>query len=309
MDKLLINFNKFTIINTFRLTMRKNILYALLLSLTLGSCGEKMDDANYMTTAFLAQPTPPATEGPLRLLFVGNSHTEYFASFPKMLEALAKSNNKSLEVMKLVDMGVSIDQILVANQEEVDNLFSATDTDGNYFDFLILQESTPVVIQELTNYQANVKSVHDLITANSPGVATYIYGLTAPFDYHDPDYSVYQSILQENGVIVAQSTPNTGYLNFAGVLGAAYRGKEGYVALVDGKDRLRFTDSSHHMLNDAVFINSLVLYKTLFGEMPEIPQQLPLSTGTGDKDIIQMMNVATGISNPNALIKIAANFK
>lgn len=289
--------------------MKKIVLFALFASLALGSCGDKTKDADQTATALVAKPTPPTAEGTLRVLFVGNSHTEYFASFPQVLEALAKENSKPLEVKKLVEMGVSLDRILASNKKEADKIFSATDADGNYFDFIILQESTPVAIQDLEDYKANVKTIHDLATKNSPEVATYIYGLTAPFEYNGSDYKEYQPILQENGVMVAQSVPNTGYLNFSAVLGAAYQGKEGYIAVVEGKDQLRFTDSSHHMLNDAVFVNSIVLYQTLFGETPKIPQQLPLSTGTADHDGIKIMDVEKGVSNPGALLKIAANFK
>lgn len=289
--------------------MKKIVLFALFASLALGSCGNKTNDADQETIALVAKPTPPNAEGTLRVLFVGNSHTEYFASFPKLLEALAQENNRSLEVKKLVEMGESIDRILDSNKKEADKIFSATDADGNYFDFIILQESTPVAIQELETYKANVKTIHNLATKNSPDVATYIYGLTAPFEYNGSDYKDYQPILQENGITVAQSVPNTGYLNFSSVLGAAYQGKEGYIALVDGKDQLRFTDNSRHMLNDAVFVNSIVLYQTLFGETPKIPQQLPLSTGTSDNDDIKVMDVSKGVSNPDALLKIAANFK
>lgn len=296
--------------------MKKILLSAFIGALILTSCGDKnktagTDGATEGTTSkeLVAKPTPPKAEGPVRVLFVGNSHTEYFASFPKMLEALAKENNKEVEVKSLLAMGVSIDKIIGANKKDADKLFGKTDKDGNYFDYVILQEATPVAIQELDKYKTNTKNVHDQVITNSPGVATYIYGLTVPFEYNGADYKDYQPLLVENGVAVAKALPNTGYLDFSSVLGAAYEGKEGYTATKDGKDVLRHTDSSRHMLNDAVFVNSIVLYQTLFGETPKIPQQLPLSTGTGDSDNIKVMNVKDGVSNPDALLKIATSFK
>lgn len=57
------------------------------------------------------------------------------------------------------------------------------------------------------------------------------------------------------------------------------------------------------------FLNSIVLYQYLFGETPKIPLQLPLSTGTGDNDEIKLMDVSKGVSNPEALLKIATSFK
>lgn len=296
--------------------MKKILLSVFVGALVLTSCGDKNKTAGTdgatdesAPKELVTKPTPPKAEGPVRVLFVGNSHTEYFASFPKMLEALAKENNKEIEVKSLLAMGVSIDKIISENKKDADKLFGKTDKDGNYFDYVILQEATPVAFQELAKYKSNTKNVHDQVIKNSPGVATYIYGLTIPVEYNGADYKEYQPELINNGVAVAKALPNTGYLDFSSVLGAAYEGKEGYVASKDGKDVLRHTDSSRHMLNDAVFVNSIVLYQTLFGETPKIPQQLPLSTGTGDSDTIKVMNVKDGVSNPDALLKIATSFK
>lgn len=279
----------------------------ILCSLAIGvlfftSCGSESKES-------ISKPTPPKSEGPVRVLFVGNSHTEYYASFPKMLEALTKANNKQVEVFTLIEMGVSIDKILSANQDKADQLFAKTDTDGNFLDYIILQESTPVAIEEEDEYKANCKTIHDLVVKNSPDVATYIYELAVPLDYTDSDYKEYQKILTQNAMSVVKSLPNAGKLPFAQAIKDAYEGKEGYSAEKDGKDVLRFTDNSHHMLNDAVFMNSIILYQYLFNETPQIPQQLPLGTGTGDDDKIVLMNVSEGVSNPSALEKIAASYK
>lgn len=279
----------------------------ILCSLAIGvlfftSCGSESKES-------ISKPTPPKSEGPVRVLFVGNSHTEYYASFPKMLEALTKANNKQVEVFTLIEMGVSIDKILSANQDKADQLFAKTDADGNFLDYIILQESTPVAIEEEDEYKANCKTIHDLVVKNSPDVATYIYELAVPLDYTDSDYKEYQKILTQNAMSVVKSLPNAGKLPFAQAIRDAYEGKEGYSAEKDGKDVLRFTDNSHHMLNDAVFMNSIILYQYLFDETPQIPQQLPLGTGTGDDDKIVLMNVSEGVSNPSALEKIAASYK
>jgi hypothetical protein len=257
----------------------------------------------------IPKPVPPKSEGTIRVLFVGNSHTEYYASFPLMLDALAKANNKQVEVEALLEMGVSIDKNLAANKKEADELFAQTDTDGNYFDYIILQESTPVAAQYENKYIDNCKSIHALVAKNSPDVATYIYELMMPDDYTSSDYKEWQETLTQNAIKVAESLPNAGVLRFASTLGQAYQGKEGYSAMQNGKDMLRYTDNSRHMLNDAVFLNSIVLYQTLFNETPTIPQQLPLATGTGDNDEIVFMDVKQGVSNPDALIKIAAAYQ
>lgn len=295
--------------------MKKRILYSLLGAFLLISCtsGNKQSaegaDSQEKKQETIAKPTPPKSEGPVRVLFVGNSHTEYFASFPLMLEALVKENGKQAEVVTLIEMGVSIDKNLSANKKKAKDLFAKTDKDGNYLDYIILQESTPVAVQDEDKYVENGKTIHTMAATNSPDVATYVYELMFPEDYDASDYKEYQTILTDNAIKVTKSLPNTGILRFATALGDAYQGKEGYSNKKDGKDVLRHTDNSRHMLNDAVFMNSIVLYQTLFGETPKIPAQLPLATGTGDNDEISLMDVSKGVSNPEALQKIAAAYK
>lgn len=292
--------------------MKKTFITFLIGTMFLVSCGSGSNNKTTTETSEpkkeqIAKPTPPKAEGPIRVLFVGNSHTEYYVSFPEALTALAKENNKEIEVSTLLKMGVSIDKILSGNKLKANKLFAEVDSDGNYFDYVILQESTPVAIQKEKQFASDCKMMHDAIIKNSPEVATYIYELMAPFDASGSDYKDYQKILDDNVETVAKSLPNTGILQFATALQLAYSGQEDYTAIKDGKDLLRHTDSSCHMLNDALFLNSIVLYRTLFGETPKIPQQLPLTTGTGDNDDIKMMDVNVGVSNPAALEKIAAS--
>ena len=271
--------------------------------------GTTTNDSGATPKETVAKPTPPKVEGTVRVLFVGNSHTEFFVSYPKMLEALCKENGKNVEVLTLVEMGVGIDEVLSANKSKADKMFAQTDTDGNYIDYVIMQEATRVSVQEDGKFSSNTKMLHDLIVKNSPGVATYVYQLMTPLDIETSDFKTYQPQIVEIVKEVAKSLPNAGVVNFADVLTSAYEGKEGYVSKKDGADLLRFSDSSKHALNDAVFLNSIVLYQYLFGETPKIPQQLPLSTGTSDSDEIKLMDVSKGVSNPEALLKIATSFK
>lgn len=271
--------------------------------------GATTNDSNSTSKETVVKPTPPNAEGTIRVLFVGNSHIEYFVSYPKMLEALCKENGKNVEVLTLVEMGVGIDDVLSANKTKADKMFGQTDTDGNYIDYVIMQESTRIAIQDDAKFSSNTKMLHDLIVKNSPGVATYVYQLMIPDDVESSDFKEYQPLMNENISKIAKALPNAGVINFASVLISAYEGKEGYESKKDGADLLRFTDSSRHMMNDAVFLNSVILYQYLFGEAPKIPQQLPLSTGTGDSDEIKLMDVSKGVSNPEALLKIATSFK
>jgi len=248
------------------------------------------------------KPIPPKSEGPIRVLFVGNSHTEFYVSYPELLKALVKENDKSVEVLTLLEMGVSIDKILSSNKSKADKLFSLEDNDGNYFDYIILQESSPVAMMDLAKYKWNCKSLYNLASKQSPDVAVYIYELVSPFDRKDLKFALYQKKLLSNALEVAQSLPNAGVLKFASVIRSAYAGNEGYSAKKDGVDLLRYTDNSFHILNDAAFLNSIFLYKTLFDETPKIPQKLPLATGTDDSDSIELLEVESVISNPKFII-------
>ncbi|WP_177765890.1 hypothetical protein [Flavobacterium sp. I3-2] len=296
--------------------MKMILLSSLFAIAILVSCDKKNDangtnsnDSSSESKETVAKPTAPKSEGTVRVLFVGNSHTEYFVSFPKVLEALCKENGKNVEVLSLLQMGEGIDKIISSNKSAADKMFGQTDADGNYIDFVIMQESTPIAIQEVDKFNSNTKMLHDLVAKNSPGVATYVYQLMAPFEFGSSDFKDYQPVLIENVNNAAKALPNAGVINFATVLASAYEGKEGYNPKNNEVDLLRFTDTSKHMLNDAVFLNSIVLYQNLFGETPKIPQQLPLSTGTSDNDDIKMMDVSKGVSNPDALLKIATSFK
>lgn len=291
----------------------KNIFLLLVFSVSLLiSCDTKKDNSDSLqedtNISKITKPNAPNFKGAQRILFVGNSHTEYFASFPQIVQALCIENGKNVEVLTLIEMGVGINKILTANKSKADKMFKQTDADGNYLDFIIIQEATPIAIQYEDQFLNNSKSILDLAMLNSPDVATYIYELMAPFDYGTSDFKNYQLLLTENVINVAKALPNTGVLNFATVLNFAYQNKGGYASRKKNKDMLRHIDSSRHMLNDAVFLNSIVLYQYIYGETPKIPQQLPLSTGTDDKDQIKLMDVNKGVSNPSALLKIAKNF-
>ena len=216
--------------------MKKIILTSFLGVFLFVSCGKKVDDikggesSQEVTKNEIVKPVPPKSEGPIRVLFVGNSHTEYFASYPELLKALSKENGKNVEVETLLTMGVSIDKILADNKSKADKMFAKTDPDGNYFDYIILQEATPVAIQESDKFISNSKTVRDLVSKNSPDVATYVYQLMSPFEYGSSDFKDYQAYIFDNVDNVVKAVPNSGVLNFADVLAAAYDSKENYVA-------------------------------------------------------------------------------
>lgn len=285
----------------------KKILITLLAGVLLFSCkkNEQQPSENSASTS-ISQPTPPKFDGTRRILFVGNSHTEYFVSLPAMFDELCKTNNQNIEAQSLLEMGVSIDEILQAHQEDATTLFAQTDKDGNYFDYIVLQEKTPVAIDDLENYKANCKKIADLLKKNSPNAAIYIYELMSPFPNDDQaGFEEGRKVSSENAITVAKSLPNAGVLFIGDKISEAYSGKFGYQYKVNGKDNLRFGENTLHMLNDAGFLSSIYIYKTILKSQPKLPTQLLLSTGTADTDELKEQPIEKAISNPSALEKIA----
>lgn len=302
--------------------MKKNLLSLLVLSAMLsmfackgntsGQEGEEQssdsEEGNKVEIVDVKKPKAPQNDGVVRVLFVGNSHTDYYVSLPSLLKSFCAENAKDVEINELVTMGASIDEIMDDNKAKAEQLFSMADEDGNYYDYIILQEKTPVAITELDDYKANCKSVVELVSVNSPDVAVYIYELMSPLEYDDSDYKDYGDEALANATKVAKSLKNTGVLRIGSAVADAYNGKEGYKAVVEGKDLLRHGQNTLHILNDGGFLCGALIYRTIYNDSPKVPAQLPLSTGTGDYDEIKMQDVSNTISNADALLKIAARY-
>jgi len=227
------------------------------------------------------------------------------------MAAICKENGKQVEIEKLVEMGVAIDEILAANKAKAEKSFAATDKDGNYYDYIVLQEKTPIAIQELEKYKANCKALVDMASKNSPGVAVYVYQLMSPvpFKGNVEEFKQYQDEINKNTIAVAKSLPNAGVYRLGEAVADAYAGKNGYAFEKGSEELLRHGQNSLHMLNDAGYMASALLYQTIFGVEPKMPAQLPLSTGTGDNDPIKLQDIATAVSNVDALNKIADSYK
>lgn len=302
--------------------MKKNLLSLLALSAMLsmfackgntsgqegGDLSPDSEENNKVENVDVKKPNAPKSEGVVRVLFVGNSHTEYYVSLPLLLKSFCAENGKDVEVDELVTMGASIDEIMDDNKAKAEQLFSMADDDGNYYDYIILQEKTPVAITELDDYMANCKSVVEQVSVNSPGAAIYIYELMSPLEYDDSDFTDYGDEALANAIKVAKSLKNAGVLRIGSAVADAYNGKEGYKAVVEGKDLLRHGQNTLHILNDGGFLSGALIYQTIYNESPKVPGQLPLSTGTGDSDEIKMQDVSNTISNTDALLKIAARY-
>lgn len=287
--------------------MKKLILLFSATGFLFASCKNTTSDTSGSNTSkeTSVHPKLPKAEGAPRILFVGNSHTEYYTSMPVLFDELCKASNQPMNIDKLVTMGVAINEIYDDHKKDAEANFAKTDADGNYYDMVVLQEKTPTALQEPETYKANVKMLLEKIRKNSPGVAVYIYEGMSPLPFTEKEYNQYYEEMRKNAVDVMKASGNAGLLRVGDAVKDAYEGKDNYKYLVANKDNLRFGTNTLHLLNDGGYMQAILLYATIFDKMPTVPAELTLSTGTGDNDEMKKQPVAKAISNPKALETIA----
>lgn len=294
-------------------TTRLRPLGLLATALLLAACGNgtttSTPNAATEAEAPLPQPKLPTATGTPRILFVGNSHTAYYASIPEQFRELCEFNKVPMDGALLVEMGISMHDIYVADKDQAEALFAKTEADGNYFDYVVLQERTPLVVDSAAAYAANVKLWADKVRVHSPSAAVYLYQL-ASFDPYPADsvgFVADHISMRGHTLAALRQVPNAGLYRVGDAVQAAYQGSNGYQYRVAGKDNLRYGEDTQHLLNDGVFMASVLLYETVLGKQPQLPTEMTFSTGPGADDNGQqaLLPVAKAVSNPAALAKIA----
>jgi len=260
---------------------------------------------NPITYDGISKPKAPKAVGPPRVLFVGNNQTEYFVSAPTLFQELCNANNKNVNVQQLITMGVPLDKVYYTNKTEANQNFSNIDKDGNYYDYVILQESPQIALRNIEKYRSNLKMIAEKIHKNSPDAAIYVYQNMTPLPYTDSDYNNYYKELRKNTVLATAFIKNAGVLKIGDAVKDAYSGKNGYNYLKNSTDNLCYGQNTPHFLNDGGFLQAVLLYTTIFETKPIIPKKLILSTGTGDNDNMRKQEVSKAISDPIALEEIA----
>ncbi len=289
------------------------LCFSLSLSLFFPACNTgntKQEDKTSQPEAATAAAKPvkaPEARGSKRILFIGNSHTEYYVSIPDLFLELCRFNHKDIKIDKVVEMGISLRDIYQDHKDKVTAACSGTDPDGNFYDYVVLQEKTPVAANNAAEYKASVKQYLAEIRKNSPGAVFLVYEVMSPasFDKEKNDYQELYKEMKQTAQAITGENENTRLYRVSDAITDAYAGKHNYVHLDAGRDRLRFGDNTLHLLNDGGFMAAVLLYATLFDTMPELPGQMPFSTGTGDNDMPKMQPIKTAVSNLDALQKIA----
>lgn len=292
------------------------------LAATLVSCGARSGEAQrhvakdtVTSTAAPAKPvTVPEAKGTRRILFIGNSHTEFYVSLPKMFGELCDFNQVDMEESTIVEMGISLEDIYRGSRDAIAKASSRNDPDGNYYDYIVLQEKTPVAAQDPQAYGESVKKFLADLKKNSPGAVALIYEVMSPLDYdrEKGDYMQWADEMGRNAAAVTDASPNAKLYRLSAAITAAYRGDNGYRHAEGGKDRLRMGTNTLHMMNDAGFLAATLLYATIFGKAPAIPPQMSFSKGAdaeGQPAGQRLQAVREAVSDPDALLKIAMAHK
>lgn len=265
------------------------------------------EEPGIVKDAGLPKPKAPKPTGAPRILFIGNSHIAYYVSIPKLFGELCVFNKHPMEIEELLEMGISIEEVYNTAKTKADALFAKADADGNYFDYVILQEKTPLALQEPAKYKASVKMMLEKIKQNSPAVAVYIYQVMSPENYatNKDQFNELYTEMRKNAIAVVADNSNAGMFRVSDAIKDAYEGKSGYKFLVNGEDNLRFGENTLHLLNDGGFLAATLLYTTLFEQKPAIPAQMTFSAGTAESDGQKLRDVKQAVSNPDALVNIA----
>ncbi|MCM0666251.1 hypothetical protein [Flavobacterium tyrosinilyticum] len=285
--------------------MKKYLLAFSFIILFLFLSCDKFKTENSTISNEISKPKPPKTVGPPRVLFIGNSHIEYFVSGPTLFQELCNANNQNINVQQLITIGVPLNKVYFTNKTEADQNFSNIDKDGNYYDYVIIQESTPIALTNLSKYRDNLKLFAEKIHKNSPDAAIYVYQNMSPLSYANSEYNNYYTELRKNTILAAAFIKNAGVLRVGDAVKDAYEGKSGYKYLKGNKDNLRDGKNTLHFINDGGFLQAVLIYSTVFDKTPIIPKKLLLSTGTGDNDSMRKQEVAKAVTNPKALEEIA----
>jgi len=263
------------------------------------------NDTTFQKT--LPHPKPPKAYGPPRILFIGNSQTEYFVSAPIMFKEFCNANDLSINVDQLITVGVSLKKVYETNKTEANQILSSRDKDGNYYDYAIIQEATDIALSDVDTYKDNVEMIVEKIHENSPDVAVYIYQGVSPAAYTDSDFIKEHNEIRKNAVAVMGFIKNAGLLRVGDAVKDAYDGKNGYKYRVANRDNLRYGEHTLHLINDGGFMQAILLYATIFDKMPVIPKKLLLTTGNRYYDELRKQEVVRAVSDPTALAEIAFN--
>jgi len=184
---------------------------------------------------------------PVRLLFVGNSLT-YVGNLPAVLDALAASNGKSVQSEMIVKGGATLTERVADGS--VERALAA-----RHYDYVVLQERGGDIIcafgpTSCKDADASLETLAHVATAH--GAKPILLG-------------TYQSMPQVSTALVAAESTAASRLSIA-YLPVSNR----FQAAIGSAPAAEWLDADHaHPGHDLVLLEAVLLYRQLFGNLPE----------------------------------------
>jgi hypothetical protein len=220
---------------------------AVLLALTLLSCGSEKPAATSSTSA--------ASDGALRVLFLGNSYT-YYNNLPRIVEEFAAASGKrKIETRMIAPGGASLADHL-ANKRTLEAIRSGR------WDYVVLQEQSQLGAVYLVNGEARVANPDAFFAAarkldaeiRKAGAKTVLYHTWSRRDAPDSDRAML----------------DYAYLRSARELDAAVAlvGLAWQQARAELRGASLYADDGSHPSTSGSYLAAAVIYATLTGTSP-----------------------------------------
>jgi hypothetical protein len=285
--------------------MKKHFLVFGIVAILFSACNNKsISNENSTATAEkMTHPKAPKAEGSPRILFIGSNDMIYDCYTPSFFSDICKINNQP--------MNFCIEGDYTRTKYDTDNIFTLKEDDGNYFDYVVLHESTPVVMSDPDKFKQNVKIISNKVFENSPNALIYIYQPMTPVNSVNCDYKKYHSILHKNTFAALKYIKNVHIFKVGDAFNDAYINQKDhhYQSYIRNKDGLKdiLFEEGDQQLTDGKFLQAVLLYTSIFNKKPNIPEKLSLKRSTRLDELFLTEIVNDKISNPKSLVEIAFN--
>ncbi len=216
----------------------------------------------------------------MRILFIGNSYT-YYNSMPDIFAALAKDSGKDVQVDAVTKGGGCLIENIESADEYREKIAALKDVTD--YDILILQEQSYTPISDRECFERGVISLSNWIAPKRCILyATWGRKTGAPL--------LKELGLSSLGMTLALEMAYTGIANKIGA-DVAYVGRAfAAVGATHAELELYNNDGSHPSYTGSV-LAALVLYKAVFGEMPQEYASLELDCGI----IAALLDIVDGL--------------
>ena len=215
-------------------------------------------------------------ETDLRILFIGNSHTDnYTVDLAQLFEDLAVHNMQDVD---LVDVA-AVNGFTLANHLSYAPTMNKVNQ-GNW-DYVILQENSGYLSQgNYAGFGASVNSFVNILANGSPDVKIVLYQVVPPWHHNSTTYSNLFTTWNSVFANIANNYSHMYVCNIGRAFTNAYNGNFGYN--VNNPDYLRYDATfSFHYANAGSFLTAVAFYAAIFNNKPCLPTSMYFYQGPG----------------------------